>query len=193
MTTSLTIPSRRFILLLIFGIMLAMFPLLVSDETWDRFGEWCFAWFPAHPPAGLESLCGLILTPFFILRGFSYMIGTAVIFWCVGRYCLQLPKPVTSPVLLIPLLCDAYVFAQALPFLAVPRGAQIRPMGWAFFSLLLAVGMTVFGLAYVSGQLRAPRSRACCGIGYILSIMPIPIVILSLRLMAAIKGFELEQ
>jgi hypothetical protein len=86
MTTSLTIPSRRFILLLIFGILLAMFPLLVSDETWDRFGEWCFAWFPAHPPAGLESLCGLILTPFFILRGFSYMTNCDIVAEVDGRH-----------------------------------------------------------------------------------------------------------
>jgi hypothetical protein len=192
MTTSLTIPSRRFILFLIFGILLAIFPVLVSDETWDRFGEWFFSWIPAHPPAGLESLFGLIVMPFFMLRGFGYMIGTAIFFWCAGRYCLRLPKPVISPALLVPLLCDAYVFAQALPFLAVPRGAEIRPMGWAFFSVLLALGMTVFGLIYVSAQLRTQQGRVFCGIGFFLSILPIPIVMSSLRLMAAIKGFELE-
>lgn len=192
MNSSRTIPSRRFSLLLIFGILLAMFPLFVSDATLNRFGEWVFSWVPEHPPVGLESLLGMIMMPFFMLHGFSYMIGTAICFWCVGRYCLRLPKPVIPRVLLIPLLCDAFVFAQALPFLAVPRGGHIRPMSWAFFSVVLAVGMTIFGLIYVSAQLRTQQSRTFCGIGFFLSILPIPIVMSSLRLMAAIKGFELE-
>ncbi|MGC3989886.1 MAG: hypothetical protein QM796_09460 [Chthoniobacteraceae bacterium] len=131
------------------------------------------------------------MMPFLWLHGFSYMIGTAICFWCGAQY-LRGTRPAIPSALLIPLLCDVYIFAQALPFLAVPRGTPIRPMGWAVFSLLLALGLTVFGVIHVSLQLRTKQSRAFCAVGYFLSILPIPIVMSSLQLMAAIKGFELE-
>ena len=105
---------------------------------------------------------------------------------------LRLPKPIVLPALLIPLLCDAYVFAQALPFLAVPSGAQIRPMGWAFYTLILALALTVIGFVYAVAQFRTQQNKVLCGIGMFLSLFPIPIAMSSLRLMAAIKGFELE-
>ena len=121
------------------------------------------------------------------------MIGSGICFWCFGRF-LGLPeKPMVPRAALIPLLCDAYVFAQALPFLAVPRGAGIRPMGWVAFALLLALGMTVFEWFYVARQLRTQPNRAFVALGYALSLLPIPIVLMSLGLMAAIKGFVLEQ
>src|SRR5580698_480722 len=114
MTTPLTNPSRSFRLLFVVGILLTVFPLAVSDLAWDGFCEWFFSWVPAHPPAGTESIYGMIMMPVMMLHGFSFMIGTVICFWCVGRFMLRLPKPVVSPALLIPLLCDAYVFAQAL-------------------------------------------------------------------------------
>jgi hypothetical protein len=115
------------------------------------------------------------------------MIGTGIIFWCAARSLLRLEKSV----IWIPLLCDAFIFAQALQFLAVPSGASIRPMGWCLFTFFLSIGATVFGLIYVTNQSRIGRSKLLCTIGYFLSVFPIPISMFSLRLMAAIKGFEL--
>jgi uncharacterized membrane protein YiaA len=65
-------------------------------------------------------------------------------------------------------------------------------MGWFFLSFLVAVGMTLFGLVYVSIQLRRHEKRVFCGVAYFLSALPIPILVMSLRLIAAIKGLKLE-
>jgi len=189
MTVPHTTTSRTFNLLLILGLLLAIFPMVVSSDSlfmiFDRL-------FSAHPSALLQGLLMPIMMLLGWLHGFSFMIGTVICFWCAGRFLLRPERPVMPAAVLIPLLCDGYVFAQALPFLAVPRGAGIRPMGWVFFTLLLACGMTVFGLVYVTGQFRTQQNKAFCGIGIFLSLLPIPIMMSSLRLMAAIKGFELE-
>jgi len=132
------------------------------------------------------------MVPFLLLHSFSYMLGTAICFWCAGRFLLRQTKPLISPVLLIPLLGDGFVFAQALPFLEVPGGTGIRPMGWVFYMVSLAMGLTVFGLAYVAGQFRKQPNKALWAMGLVLSLLPLPLAMTSLRLMAALKGFELE-
>jgi hypothetical protein len=193
MTTSRAIPDRRFILLLIFGVLLAIFPIIVSGETLIGMFDRICPGSSAHDLSVLEMLLMPIVMFLCWLQGFGFMIGSGICFWCFGRF-LGLPeKPMVPRVVLIPLLCDAYVFAQALPFLAVRRGAGIRPMGWVAFALLLALGMTVFEWFYVSRQLRTQPKRATVVLGYVLSLLPIPIAMASLSLMAAIKGFELEQ
>jgi len=56
----------------------------------------------------------------------------------------------------------------------------------------LAMGLTVFGLAYVAGQFRKQPNKALWAMGLVLSLLPLPLAMTSLRLMAALKGFELE-
>jgi hypothetical protein len=187
------ISSRTHRPLFILGLLLTMFPIVVSSETIIGMFERISPGSSAQDSSVLEILLMPVFMLFCYLHGFSFMIGTGICVWCFGRF-LGLPeKPMVPRAVLIPLLCDAYVFAQALPFLAVPRGAGIRPMGWVAFALLLALGMTVFEWFYVSRQLHTQPKRASVVLGYVLSLLPFPIVMASLRLMAAIKGFELEQ
>jgi hypothetical protein len=187
------ISSRTDRLLFALGLLLAMFPIVVSSETIIEMFERISPGSSAHDSSAVEILLMPVFMLLCYLHGFSFMIGTGICVWCFGRF-LGLPeRPMVPRVVLVPLLCDAYVFAQALPFLAVPRGTGIRPMGWVAFALLLGLGMTVFEWFYVARQLRSQPNSAFVILGYVLSLLPIPIVMISLGLMASIKGFVLEQ
>jgi hypothetical protein len=190
MTALHTNTSRSFILFLVLGALLTVFPLVVDFAAWNRFFEGIFLWVPGHPPGKLEGFSEVLAAPVFLWHPFSYMIGTAICSLCVGWLLLRYGKNVISPILLIPLLCDIYVFAQALPLLGLPSGAHIRSMGVNPLTFLLACGMTVFGLIYVTTQQPAQQSKILRGIGMLLSLLPIPIMMSSLSLMASIKGFK---
>jgi hypothetical protein len=187
------IASRACRLLFMCGLLLAVFPIVVSDDSViGMFDRIC-----PGTSASEFSMLELLLMPVFMvlcyLQGFGFMLGSGICFWCLGWFLLKPGKPWLPSVVLVPLLCDAFMFTQALPFLAVPRGAGIRPMGWVALAFLLGLGITVFAWFYVSWQLRKQPNRAAVMVGYLLSLLPVPLAMISLFLMAAIKGFELEQ
>ena len=186
--------SRRYQALFWYiGAFAIAFPLIVSAMVWRTPNGDPFAWMPANPPTLMAILLVPVMILFGLLCSFGYIVGTGIIAWRVRRLMLHDQKPVIPPAILIPLLCDIYVFVQALPFLEVPHGEQIRPMGWVAITFLLAIGMTIYGVSFAAGQLQAQASKIICTVGILIGLLPIPTMLLSLQLVAAIKGFRLEQ
>ena len=176
----------------VLGILATAFPLVMSTKF---AGEWAgklFAWVPAHPSTALTVL----LMPFIWMAGllgfFGYVAGTGILTWCVARSILGRPKSLISPAIGVPLLCNIYIFLQALPLLELPQGSQIRPGGWAVTTFLPACGLTIYGAFYAARQLRAQENKIICAVGILLGLLPIPTMLLSLQLVVFIKGFRLE-
>ena len=113
----------------IVGILATTFPLVMSSNTvWNWVGK-LFAWVPPHPSAALTVLLIPITWSLGLLGFFGYVVGTGILTWCAGRLMLRHRKSFIPPVLLVPLLCDIYIFVQVLPLFELPYGAQIRPGG----------------------------------------------------------------
>ena len=183
---------RHQTLLWCIGAFATAFPLVIGAMAWKTSGGDPLAWVPAHPSTLMTILLLPIMACFSILYNLGYIVGTGILAWNVRRLMLRDQKPVIPPAILIPLLCDVYVFAQALPFFEVPRGEQIRPMGWSAITLLLAFSMTIYGVSYAVRQLRAQENKIICAVGILVGLLPYPIMLFSLNLVAAIKGFRLE-
>lgn len=183
---------RQQTLLWCVGAFATAFPLVIGAMAWGTSGGDPLAWVPAHPSMLLTILLLPIMACFSILYGFGYIVGTGILAWNVRTLMLRDRKLVNPAAIFIPLLCDVYVFAQALPFFEVPRGESIRPMGWSAITFLLAVAMTIYGVSYAAMQLRAKENKIICTIGILVGLLPYPIMLFSLNLVAAIKGFRLE-
>ena len=114
-------PSNRLLtLLLMLSVLLTAFPLVIDLKILHYF------------------FGGIVMVPFLMFHAFSYLIGTALCCVTIGLFLLRRERLLVPPALLVPLLGDLNVFAQAFPFLAVPAGSVIRPMGWAFFTFFIA-------------------------------------------------------
>ena len=177
----------------IVGILATTFPLVMSSNTvWNWVGK-LFAWVPPHPSAALTVLLIPITWSLGLLGFFGYVVGTGILTWCAGRLMLRHRKSFIPPVLLVPLLCDIYVFVQVLPLFELPYGAQIRPGGLIGMTFLPAFGLTIYCVFYAARRLRAQENKIICAVGILIGLLPIPIMLLSLQLVVAIKGFGLEQ
>ena len=84
-----------------------------------------------------------------------------------------------------------FVFLQALPFLLLPDAAKIHPIGWVFITVIIGLFLTIRGLVFVIERYRTEPSKFAWFIGLLFVFCPIPIAMVSLHLMVAIKGFEL--
>jgi len=84
------------------------------------------------------------------------------------------------------------VILTTIPFAFVPRGLGIRPMGWASLMFELAGVALIPGLALstISAILGEPRKLWFWGI--VLSLTPLPLSIMLLRLISLVFGVELE-
>jgi hypothetical protein len=82
-------------------------------------------------------------------NGFFYLIGTGSYLYCLNRYLLQVSYIRISPLLLVPFLFNLFVGLQALPFLLLPDGSKIRPMGWVFITVFIGLFLTIRGLVFV--------------------------------------------
>ena len=184
---------RHWPVLWIVGILATTFPLVMSSNTvWNWVGK-LFAWVPPHPSAALTVLLIPITWSLGLLGFFGYVVGTGILTWCAGRLLLRHRKSFIPPVLLVPLLCDIYVFVQVLPLFELPYGAQIRPGGLIGMTFLPAFGLTIYCVFYAARRLRAQENKIICAVGILIGLLPIPIMLLSLQLVVAIKGFGLEQ
>jgi hypothetical protein len=171
------------------GLVLTAFPLVVDSETWGRFVAWSFSWALTPRPTRMWDLPDLLAAPFFCFHVFSYMIGTAICWWCAGWWLLHREKALISAEVLILLLCNAYVVAQTLPLLALPSGARLRSMGGDPFVFFVAGGLTLFGLTGGAAELCRGRPRPSRAIRVVLSLLPVPLMFTSLILINSIKGF----
>ena len=124
-------------------------------------------------------------------NGFFYLIGTGSYLYCLNRYLLQVSYIRISPLLLVPFLFNVFVGLQALPFLLLPDGSKIRPMGWVFITVIIGLFLTIRGLVFVIVRYRTEPNKFAWFIGLLFVFCPIPTAMASLHLMVAIKGFEL--
>jgi hypothetical protein len=137
----------------------------------------------------MSDLPDLLAAPFFCFHVFSYMAGTAICWCCAGWWLLHRPKALISSELLILLLCNTYIAAQALPLLALPDGASVRSMGGDPFVLFTACGFTVFGLAGGPLGVYGGQPRPSRAIRVTLSLLPLPLLFTTLILINSVKGF----
>ena len=82
-------------------------------------------------------------------NGFFYLIGTGICLYCLNRFLMEVSYIRIAPTLLVPALFNLFVFLQALPFLLLPDAAKIRPIGWVFISVIIALFLTIRGLVFV--------------------------------------------
>ena len=138
---------------------------------------------------------GLLLIGYQILvlgnNGFFYLIGTGSCLYCLNRYFLQVSYIRIGPSLLVPFLFKVFVVLQALPFLLLPDGSKIRPMGWVFITVMIGLFLTIRGLVFVIVRYPTEPNKFAWFIGLLFVFCPIPTAMDSLHLMVAIKGFEL--
>ena len=143
----------------------------------------------------LTFALGLILIGYQISvigdNGFFYLIGTGSCLYCLNRYLLHVSYIRISPSLLVPFLFNVFVGFQALPFLLLPDGSKIRPMGWVFITVIIGLFLTIRGLVFVIKCFRIEPNKFAWFIGLLFVFCPIPTAMASLHLMVAIKGFEL--
>ena len=138
---------------------------------------------------------GLILISYQIAmvgdNGFFYLIGTGTCLFCLNRFLLRISYIRIAPSLLVPFLFNVFVCLQALPFLLLPDAAKIRPIGWVFITVIIGLLLTIRGLVFVLQRYKSEPNKFAWFIGLLFVFCPIPIAMVSLHLMVAIKGFEL--
>ena len=84
------------------------------------------------------------------------------------------------------------IVVNAVPFLFVPHGHGVRPMGWAVLMFVTAGAALWLGLPLaLLSRLRGERGRLA-GWGIVLSLTPLPLALILLHSLSAICGFELE-
>jgi len=52
-----------------------------------------------------------------------------------------------------------FVFLQALPFLLLPDGSKIRPMGWVFITVIIGLFLIIRGLVFVIKRYRSEPNK----------------------------------
>ncbi len=114
--------------------------------------------------------------------------------WVAGRgrvYAAFRKRPLTVAALATAILAHAVVAGVSVPFFQLPEGAEIRPMAWAAFVLLvsfLALVLTVpLGVAAVMKE----KPRICGAIGVIGGLTPFITAIEMLSLAQRMKGLEM--
>ncbi len=84
------------------------------------------------------------------------------------------------------------IVALTLPFVTVPSGNSIRPMGWAFLIGMIALGTFVVGI--ITALIDVFSGKCKFGlVGFFLCLVPFPLASLLLHLLALIKGFHLSE
>ena len=128
-----------------------------------------------------------------LLHGYSFMIGTGIIALMAARaYRQRLPNTHTFRPLLFPVVSIAWLAMQATPFLRVPSGSSIRPMGWAAFTMMSALLLMLGSIGTSIASLRKQENKTGSVLSIILSLAIIVVPSLALHAVAQIKGFRLS-
>ena len=180
--------TRSKVLLIIISLLLC---------TWSIVGPNPMAAlspFAESQPKALQVVLGLVVLPFWLCFNFGFMIGTALLGFLIwlrfGRASVNRSwfQPVVLPVLCV--LCEAI---QAAPYLRVPAGASIRPMGYFLCALISGLAFTCLSVASVIVYWsKVRRNYGMCTVALVLGLMALPVGLLSLRAVANIKGFIID-
>ena len=187
--------SRRLqILLLTLGALLVVFPLLVNYGTWENCFDEVFTWVPRHSPQPMEALFAILMMPFLILHGLSFLIGTAIVTllaWLASKRWVCVHPSVLEP-LLLPVLSAVWLVIQVLPFLKLPTGTPIRPMGWALYGGVSALALTIRSVIGTFAMFKKGKNKLVCSLALIVSLILIAVPAMSLHTVAHAKGLILE-
>lgn len=189
--------NRLVFFLMILGAVLIAFSQLVDSDTWGVCFDAVFSWVPDHPPKPLEPLFGMLMMPFLVLHGFSFMGGTALMLFAVGAWLRRSPpssdreREAFPLAVILPVLGNCFLVIQALPFLRVPQGTVMRPMGWTFFNFQVALAITIIGLSLSVALLMKKQRKMLAVIGIALSLAPIFTMMIAFHAVVAIKGLVL--
>ncbi len=169
-----------------FGVALSLFAVFADFvELLDAI--------PDSMPEPLQMILGGVILPLWMLSQLSFLAGpvlVAAVGWSVVHSavpCGRFLSPLVTPV-----FGALYLASLALPFLGVPEGTWIRPMGWAFFSLLAAAATAGSCIALSAWDYRNGKSKVMCIAAGVLSIPLIAVPALSLHAAAWYKGFHLS-
>lgn len=144
-------------------------------------------------PEPIQMLLCDVMMPFMFLHGFSFMVGTGILALLALRaFRFRLPESHAIRPLIIPCLSIAWLALQTAPFLQVPAGSWIRPMGWAMYTMLSALGLMIFSLSASIASLRTQPSKITSVIAILLSLAIIVVPSVALHAIAQIKGFNLS-
>lgn len=99
------------------------------------------------------------------------------------------PSPVP---LWLAVAANGTVFLLSIPFYQVPAGAQIRPMGWAFWMFGIAVGaLSLIPVVILELWWSDIRGRSWV-VALLLALTPLPLSELMLHHAMWLRGFELS-
>ena len=144
-------------------------------------------------PEPIQMVVCVVMMPFMLLHGYSFMIGTGIFALLAARACRQrLPKTHTSGPLLFPMVSIAWLALQATPFFRVPAGSSIRPMGWAAFTMMSAFLLMLCSLGTSIASLRKQKNKTGSVLAIILSLTIVVVPGFALHAVAQIKGFSLS-
>jgi hypothetical protein len=137
-----------------------------------------------------------------IINSFTTFLGLALVVACsmLWFFNRRKSKPVTDKkrrvattlALGTGIIFNLLVLVSTIPFLSVPRGRGIRPMGWAMFVFEMAFLALVIGLPMTIIGFVTERSRRLNILATCLALTPLPLAIILLRVLAAACGFVCE-
>jgi len=84
------------------------------------------------------------------------------------------PQRSSWALVILPLVLNALLLAVSLPLLALPEGARIRPLGWAFAVLLITLMGWGTGLVALD-EMRRRRSWVRPLPALLLCLLPLPL------------------
>jgi hypothetical protein len=134
----------------------------------------------------------LILVALLLPLGFPVGTGLLVLIALprVNKW-TEFRAPVITP-LVVPSLSIAWLAAQALPFLQLPKGTPIRPMFWALCTVVSALCLMIISTARTVAGWRTAKSTLVCCVALAASLFIIVVPSLSLYAAAALKGLEIS-
>ncbi|HUI06128.1 MAG TPA: hypothetical protein VL486_03905 [Verrucomicrobiae bacterium] len=144
-------------------------------------------------PESWQIVFAVCMGPLMMLYGFGFFLGSGIFAVFAWRKLSEDPyKSCALQPLVVPLLSITWLALQAVPFLRVPSGTPIRPMGWAFFTLLSACVLMVVSVIASFLAFRRGKNKFACAFAVVLSIAMLVVPSLSLCGVARLKGFLLE-
>ena len=170
------------VLLIVLSIVGPEDPFSVLDSVVIRFSD------------SLQVVLTIFIIPLIMLHGFSYMIGTGILALIAGysvkkwdaansRYW----RPLTFPVISL-----LWLVSQALPFLSIPTGTHIRPMGWAMSVMMSSLTLMVIGITRSVVSFRRGQNKTACSLSLLVSIALLIVPSISLHVVASVKGLILS-
>jgi hypothetical protein len=180
--------SRTAIVLIIIALFFCLLPFFVSMERFDSFLDTLD--FVESLPEFVQQVVGtLILMPLLLLHGFSFAIGTGILAILLWRIISRFE---TLQIIALPLFSIVWLALQAAPFLSIPAGESIRPMGWTAFAFIAAVFLIILSVYNAIAAMLNGKSKIISLASICLSAVIITIPALSLNAVAAFKGLTLS-